>query len=90
MKVDVGMSGTARRGAMIEPTPMARRVAVVPISSLPMTPLAPALQAASTTVSAAISARSRSWTVSGPSASWNEEKSGLSARKVPWAARCTI
>ena len=31
--------------------------------------------------------RSRSKTVSGPSASSSEEKWGLSARKAPWAAR---
>jgi hypothetical protein len=83
----VASSGTAMTGAITQRTPRPMRAAAVPRSSSPVrTAETAAWQAGSTTTDGARRRRSRSYTVSGPSASSSEENIGLSARKLPWAA----
>ena len=80
-----------RRSPTTVAVPSARRAAVRPISSSPGRDVGEAGLAAGEdeACAARCRARSRSCTVSGPSASMSEENSGLSARKRPWVARCT-
>ena len=82
-------SGSGSSGAMTALAPTASSAAASPVISSP----GPAVdsaesQAASMMVRGALPRRSRSYTVSGPSASSSEENSGLSARKLPCAATC--
>src|SRR4029077_1726860 len=81
-------SGTATTLATIVAVPSERSAAVSPISSSPaLTSERPDSQAERTQSDGGVASDSRSYTVSGPSASVSEEKSGLSARNEPWAAR---
>jgi hypothetical protein len=82
-------SGSGSSGAITALAPTASSAAASPVISSP----GPAVdsaesQAASIMVRGALPRRSRSYTVSGPSASSSEENSGLSARKLPCAATC--
>ncbi len=78
-----------RRGRSLLQCLSCPRAATKPSSSsAPAEPVTPESQHESTSRYGARLSRCRSCTVSGPSSSRSEEKSGLSARKLPCAAMC--
>ena len=80
-----GVSGAITAAAPNAPSALDNPSSVPPLIAADV----PTLHADSTTTSGIDVARSRSYTVSGPSARASVENSGLSVRNVPWQARCT-